>query len=258
MALCHRCSNQSGCDQIKAVILAAGVGRRLLPITRETPKALLVLEGRSLLSYQLENLEKYINLSEIYIVVGHCSKSIEDQAPNCNIIKNYTYRCTNSIFSLWLTRNVIDDELIIITSDLLFHPLILDKLMNSGCENAIVVAPCERDDHEAMKVNFKEKKLVKIGKNIVPENSNNEFIGLAKFSKSGSKILFDLIDHDIKKGRINKWFASTLNEFVKHKDIDIICSSGLPCIEIDTILDYKNAEIAIKEINSSRVRLHES
>ena len=210
------------------------------------------------MSYQLEILGKYINLSNIYIVVGHCSKSIEDQAPNCNIIKNYRYRDTNSIFSLWLTRNVIDDELIIITSDLIIHPLILDKLMNSGCENAIVVAPIERGDQDAMKVIFKENKLIKIGKDIDPKDSNNEFIGLAKFSKSDSKILFDLIDQYINKGLVNNWFASVLNEFVKHKDIDIICNSGLPCIEIDTIKDYKNAEIVIEEINRSMAGIHES
>ena len=74
----------SGKD-LKAIILVARIGRRLRPLTENKPKALLELGGNPLLHYQLQSSQKIVDLKDVYIVTGHCSKLIENIAPSCRI-----------------------------------------------------------------------------------------------------------------------------------------------------------------------------
>ena len=68
---------------MKTIILAAGIGRRLLPLTENKPKALLGVGGKPLLYYQLEHIQK-MNLRDIYIVTGHCTNLIDNFTPSKN------------------------------------------------------------------------------------------------------------------------------------------------------------------------------
>ncbi len=235
---------------VKAIILAAGIGRRLHPLTENKPKALLKVGGKPLLHYQLENIQKKINLKDVYIITGHCSKLIENFAPSCITIKNQRYETTNNIYSLWLMRNIIKEGFVLFNSDVLFHEKILDKIIESRFENAIVVDDYKKLGEEEMKVNLNENKLVKINKYIEPKKATGEYIGISKFSKSGARILFNKVDELIKQGKVNEWYEEAFAEIVNELSIYGISTEGLPWIEIDDFRDLKNAQTVIDDIKT--------
>ncbi|RKY63591.1 MAG: hypothetical protein DRQ02_12465 [Candidatus Latescibacterota bacterium] len=236
--------------KMKAIILAAGIGRRLLPLTENKPKALLEVGGKPLLYYQLEYIQKKIDLKDVYIVSGHCGKLIENFAPACPIIENQRYENTNNIYSLWLMKDIIKEEFILFNSDVLFHEKILDKIIKSNFENAIVVDDYKELGDEEMKVILNNNKLVEISKYIDPKKATGEYIGISKFSKNGAKILFNKIDELIKQGKVNEWYEEAFAEIINDLSIYGVSTDGLPWIEIDDFTDLKNAQTVIGDINS--------
>jgi choline kinase len=235
---------------MKAIILAAGIGRRLLPLTENKPKALLEVGGKSLSYYQLESLQKNMDLKDVYIVTGHCSKLIENVASSCRIIKNQRYANTNNIYSLWLMKDIVKEEFILLNSDVLFHEKILNKIINSDFENAIIVDDYKDLGEEEMKVILNNEKMVEISKDINPKKATGEYIGIAYFSKNSAKILFDKIDVLVKRGKVNEWYEKAFAEVVNDIDIYGVSTNGLPWIEIDDFTDLKNAQMVIDSINN--------
>ncbi len=234
---------------MKAIILAAGIGRRLLPLTENKPKALLEVGGKSLSYYQLESIQKNMDLKDVYIVTGHCSNLIENVAQSCRIIKNQRYANTNNIYSLWLMKDIVKEEFILLNSDVLFHEKILKKIINSDFENAIIVDDYKDLGEEEMKVILNNDKLAKIGKDINSKKATGEYIGISNFSKIGAKILFDKIDELVKQGKVNEWYEKAFAEIVNDIDIYGVSTDGLPWIEIDDFTDLKNAQMVIDSID---------
>jgi len=233
---------------MKAVILAAGIGRRLLPLTEYKPKALLEAGGKSLLHYQLESLRKNMDLKDVYIVTGHCSKLIENFAHSCKIIENPRYKDTNNIYSLWLMKNRVKEGFILLNSDVLFHEQILEKIIKSDFENAIIVDDYKDLGEEEMKIVLNDNKLVEISKDIEPKKATGEYIGISKFSKSCAKVLFDKIDELIREGKTSEWYEKAFTEIVNDLDIYGVSTDGLPWIEIDDFTDLKNAQTVANRI----------
>jgi len=240
---------------MKTIILAAGIGRRLLPLTKNKPKALLEVGGKPLLYYQIEYIQKKMDLKDIYIVTGHCTKLIENFTPSCIIIENQRYENTNNIYSLWLMKDIIKEEFILLNSDVLFHEKFLDKIIESNFEDAIVVDDYRSLGEEEMKVILNDNKLVEINKYIDPKKATGEYIGISKFSESGATILFDKIDELIKQGKVNEWYEEAFAEIINDLSIYGVSTDGLPWIEIDDFTDLKNAQTVIDDINSGFRRL---
>lgn len=227
---------------MKAVILAAGAGKRLFPLTERKPKALLEVNGKPLLSYQLKYLQKYLDLQDVHIIVGHCGELIKEFTHSCRIINNLRYRDTNNIYSLWLIKDFIDEEFLLINSDVVFHEKILNELIESSYENAISIESGQQLSAEEMKVLLKENILTAIGKDIDPTKATGEYIGLAKFSRQGSKILFSKISEMVAKGGVNKWYEAAFAEIAGTVDIYGISTNSLPWAEIDTLSDWLKAQ----------------
>jgi choline kinase len=233
---------------MKAIILAAGIGRRLLPLTENKPKALIEVDGKPLLYYQIEYIHQKIDLKDVYIVSGHCSKLIENFISTCTIIENQKYNNTNNIYSMWLMKDIIKEDFVLLNSDVLFHEKILEKIIKSNFENAIVVDDYKKLGEEEMKVILNNNKLVEISKYINPKKATGEYIGISKFSENGAEILFDKIDELIKQGKVNEWYEKAFAEIVNDLSIYGVSTDGLPWIEIDDFTDLKNAQRVIDDI----------
>ena len=119
---------------MQAVILAAGQGTRLRPLTDHRPKCLVEVQGKPLLQYQLEALSE-TGVRECIIVVGHRAEQVRhtfgmrfrDLA--LTYVENGIYGRTNNIYSLWLTRQEIHDDVLLLESDVIFEPELLADLI---------------------------------------------------------------------------------------------------------------------------------
>lgn len=117
-----------------ALLLAAGMGSRLSPLTDSTAKCLVGLSGISILERLIRILSAY-DFSRLVIVVGHESDSIQDYlgdrsgAIEITYVVSTCYRTTNNIYSLWLARSVIDEPVMLIESDLVFDESLLEAML---------------------------------------------------------------------------------------------------------------------------------
>jgi choline kinase len=185
-------------------------------------------------------------------------KYLEDNFKGLNItyLTNPDFENNNNSYSLWMTKNYIKDDMLLLDSDILFDKDIIKKLLNSGKENCLAVNSAHKPDEEQIKVILnKENKILEIGKEVDLKKAAGESIGIEKFNKSFLKELFDILDRKIvKENSVNEFYEASFQEVIDKKDdrnslfsVDV---SNYGCIEIDTIDDYNKANELFLKINT--------
>jgi len=181
---------------MKAIIVAAGPGSRLNPLTDERPKCLLQVGGKTILERALEALREN-GIKRIAVVRGYCSQLID--YPNITYYENPNYRENNILRSLFYAEREMDDDFIFSYSDIVYNREIVAQLMECKAEIALTIDVNwlqhyeGRDLHpisEAELVKLENGQVVKIGKGVVRlDEAHGEFIGLAKFTRSGAEAM---------------------------------------------------------------------
>jgi histidinol-phosphate/aromatic aminotransferase/cobyric acid decarboxylase-like protein/choline kinase len=128
-------------ESMQAVILAAGRGNRLRPITDEIPKALVEVNGKSFLMNDLEALTKHKEVEEVIIVVGYKKELIRRRIGenykgiHVTYVENNDWASTNNIYSLWLAKSLIKCDFILMEGDVFFEHTILDYVFKNRDKN---------------------------------------------------------------------------------------------------------------------------
>ena len=158
---------------MKAVILAAGAGTRLGKYTEELPKTLVDVGGFPILAHTLKSILE-CGITDIMIVTGYEARKVEafvegmdiDADYDVEYIHNRRYNETNNIYSIYLTRDVLEGEsFVLINSDVLFHPDILKGLVNSPRQGVILSVDFTVEiAEEEMKVKIEGDRIVAISK----------------------------------------------------------------------------------------------
>ena len=155
---------------MQAIILSAGKGSRLNGSNKGSPKALIKLGRIHLIDYQLSVL-RYFGVTDVCVVVGYRADMIRSAiGDRCHYIYNDRYSDTNSLYSLWLARDWVSDDFILINSDVLAHPQIFWHLF-SHQGNALVYDSRSGAEEENMKVTVVKDKLLHISKSLPAEES---------------------------------------------------------------------------------------
>jgi len=240
---------------MQAIILAAGQGSRLKQFNNGKPKALISLDKAHLINYQISILH-YFGIKDICIVTGYEGDMIRSViGDHYHYIDNTKYADTNSLYSLWLARDWVNDDLVIINSDVLAHPDIFWNLAISP-GNSLVYDSTSGADKESMKVALAGDKLKHISKSFsVIKKPKGESLGILKFKASKIKRLFREVKKALSNGGVNQWAPAAFERFARKKKITCIDIAGLPWVEIDYAEDLKNATEKIwpeiqKAINS--------
>jgi choline kinase len=166
----------------KAIILAAGVGSRLRPLTDDRPKCLLEVGGRTLIDHQMAALHRY-GLTDVIVVVGYCGDLIRRHLDGrARYVDNERYERTNSLYSLWLAREELVSGALILNSDVLAPPLLFDRLLKLPAPGAVLVERCDTFEPEDMKVMLNGSYVVDFGKELAGDRAHAHNVGMAKFS----------------------------------------------------------------------------
>jgi len=191
---------------MKAIIVAAGLGSRLLPITDHKPKCLLDIGDMSIMQRALQILRD-CGISDITVVRGYMGRLIN--YPNIKYYENTDYLNNNILKSLFYAEAEINSEFIFSYSDILYDRNVVQKLIGSPGDVSVVVDTDwlshyeGRDQHpvaEAELVTVEDSKVTRIGKDtVLPAEAYGEFIGLAKFSQRGAGILKETYDDVLEK-----------------------------------------------------------
>ena len=244
---------------MQAIILAAGLAKRLRPLTDTTPKCLLDVAGKNLLHRTMDNVISN-GITDFVFVTGYRENMIKDYLtanfPNVKIdfLTNTDYPNNNNSYSLWMTKDMIKDNFILLDSDILFNAGIITKLLADKNENAAAVNLKVKLDEEQIKVTLDaDNRILRMAKDVPLDEARGESIGIEKFSKSFGKEIFDVLDRKIlKENNVNEFYEKTFEEVIARNDArnSIYCVdvSDYECIEIDTVEDYYKAQNEFKHL----------
>jgi choline kinase len=230
----------------KAIILAAGVGSRLRPLTADLPKCLLEVGERTLLERQVDTLGQ-LGISDIVVVVGFHGNQIRRRlGDRARYLTNERYEVTNSLYSLWLAREELVSGVVILNSDVLAVPLLFDRLLRAPAPDAILVELGTTFEPEDMKVTLNGLRVIDFGKDLPRERAHAHNVGIAKFGREGAVRLVECLDHLVVTGHENDWAPTAFRMFASHWPLTAVATGGLPWIEIDYVEDLARARIEIE------------
>ncbi|MCD7785688.1 MAG: phosphocholine cytidylyltransferase family protein [Oscillospiraceae bacterium] len=229
----------------KALILAAGLGSRLAPITDNCPKSLVPVNGKPILFKQIENLHEN-GITEITIISGYKAEILEnavhDKWPEINIICSADYATTNNMYSAYLGRTAVEGEaFLMMNADVFYDASVIKALLSSDASNAIVT-DIGRYLEESMKVIEESGRLVKISKAITQEEALGASIDVYKFSAEGGKAFFDKCREYIEENKeLKMWSEVALNDILPSVEFKA-CPLVGRWLEIDNHDDLAEAE----------------
>lgn len=244
--------------ELKTVILAAGQGKRLQPLTNNKPKCMVELFGKSLLEHQIDTL-RACNISDIVVVSGHKSETITFS--DLKYYKNLNYDKTNMVETLFCAREELVGTVIVSYGDIIYQKSVLQKLIESDAEMSMIIDKNWKkywkmrfdnilDDAESMVIN-QEGFVQDIGQKVKRVNEIcGQYIGLMKFSGNGLKSIIDFYDKmkmsaksgynplnpklPFEKSYMTDFIQGLIDNGVKIQAIPI--ENGW--LELDTIEDY--------------------
>jgi choline kinase len=243
---------------MKTVILAAGAGSRLKPLTDHLPKCLLKAGGKSILEMTIKNLMETGN-SEIIIVTGYLEntirKFIQNRFPQLRVkfIVNSFYTSTNNIYSLWLVKDeIMGDDMLMMDSDIIFDKSIITKLKSSGHKNCLALKRHDVQEEEIKVRVDSTGRVIEIGKNVKTAEAAGESIGIEIFGKEILPELFGIIDRMVvTEKKVNIFYEAAFQELAdKNYDLFVVDTSEYLCMEIDTKEDLMTADELILNYNN--------
>ena len=234
---------------MKALILAAGMGKRLGNITLKTPKPLLKIANTTIIEYLISCL-KEIGIKQIYIVTGFKSKMIRAKlGKTVNYIHNKSFKTTNSIFSLYLAKkNLQNSNFILINGDIFLSKHYFSKILKFKDSTSFGIKRRKYFDGE-MNIVLKNNIIKKISKKVKGSESNAESAQISYFTKKDSIIFFEKVSQLIKKNFINLFPAYAYQAVIQKSKINISFINKKCWYEIDNKKDLNNLR---KKINSSK------
>tara|TARA_Y100001949_G_scaffold2804_1_gene2230 strand:+ start:847 stop:1593 length:747 start_codon:yes stop_codon:yes gene_type:complete len=243
---------------MKAIILSAGDSSRLGNLTKELPKSLLDINGKSIIQRQIETFRNN-GIKEIIVVVG--SNKDKFQLNDVEFVIDKNFQEHDILGSLMEAKNYIKNDVLIFYSDILFEEKVLKQILGSDSDIGIVVernwesAYVGRTDHpksEAENVLIDgTKRIVKIQKNIKNSREHvSEFLGITKLSPNGSEAIVTIYENLLKthsgnfhdsKSLEKAYLTDMFQELIETGiNLEPIFINGKWC-EIDTIQDLENA-----------------
>ncbi|OGF31386.1 hypothetical protein A2533_03590 [Candidatus Falkowbacteria bacterium RIFOXYD2_FULL_35_9] len=235
---------------MQALILASGTGSRLKPLTENLHKSLIKIGEKEILARLLETLISH-KISDIIITTGHLASQIMDftsknfSTANIQFVHSDKYDCTNYIYSMWKAKKVIYNDLIILHSDLLFEPAIIEKLLNNEKSGVLI-----KNSLGYPKKDFKAL----IGDNRIKEISTKLDSGNLRFCLPVYKLLkkdWDLwitnIENYINQNKVTNYAEDALNEILHQVVLEPVYFHEELAMEIDDFEDYDLAQQLISD-----------
>jgi choline kinase len=242
---------------VKAVILSAGQGSRLLPLTQTNPKCLLDIGGQSVLRYQIHQLEA-AGVDEVIVVTGfHAPLVSADIAGYTGRLKvrtifNPFFKVADNLGSVWLALREItanDRAFMIVNGDTMFTAQVAKQLLaEAHGPITLAVSQKPRYDPDDMKVIRDGSRLLHVGKSLHLTEVDSESIGMMCFRESGIDAFRAMVEETISgPDGTNLWYLSVINRLAAQIEVQTAEIPAEQWCEIDFPVDYEQACIRVKE-----------
>lgn len=246
----------------KAIILSAGQGKRLSPLTTNRPKCLLPFNGRTLIEWQIYALATN-GIQDVTVVTGFQAGAVDAvllarpyEGVQVRTIFNPFFEVADNVGSCYLAREMMEQgPFMLLNGDTLFHPALLASALTQ-LRGAITVTVDRkaRYDSDDMKVHSEGGQLLAIGKSLPEEQSNAESIGMLFFSAAGGKMFAGALEaalHD--PAGLRRWYLSVIDTLAKDVPVHVADIVGQKWCEVDYPKDLTAAGALTAELRREQM-----
>lgn len=227
---------------MKVILLSAGQGSRLLPLTSDAPKCLLPVGARSVLHRQLDAFEKAEEIDEVIVVTGFQADKVDasiaeksDMTTPVRTLFNPFYKVADNLASCWMAREFMDEAFLIVNGDSLFEHDVM-KCVIDGAQAPINLTVNFKDDFDSddMKVTLKDGAVAAVGKTIPPQETHAESIGVVLFTDEGGALFKAALEQGMRDGSgIAAWYLQVIDRLAKQGHVGATDIGALEWGEID-------------------------
>jgi choline kinase len=184
---------------VKAILLAAGRGRRLVPLTDDVPKCYATVNGRRILDWCLDALGA-AGLTDVVFVGGYRIERVQEDYPQFTFRHNREWESTNVLASLLQAEPDMGRGFVSSYADILYTPEAVRRLVATPTDIALLVdtdwrrryaARTEHSEADSEKVRLDGRRVIEVSRAIAPDQAPAEFTGVAKFSPVGARLLIE-------------------------------------------------------------------
>lgn len=231
-----------------ALLLAAGTGSRLFPLTKSSPKCLTLVNEVSILERLVNNLQRQ-GFTRLVIVTGYEKDCIMDFLGNkfgnltIEYINSPLFRTTNNIYSLWMARNIVNEPFVLFESDLVLNTSLLDEMV---FPDRMAVARMEPWLNGTTVTVNKLNQVTQFQKGTTDTYSGIRYktVNIYSFSLSSWQAIIKRLNQYISNGDVNCYYETVFSEMIDDKSLSLesVSFDHKPWYEVDTIYDLGEAE----------------
>ncbi len=238
---------------MKAIILSAGQGRRLMPLTESVPKCCLHLHGVSILEWQIRSLSS-CGIEEVVVVTGFGHQAVENILKNSSGIAvrtlyNPFYALSDNLGTCWVARSEMREPFVLINGDTLFEAEVMKRLLTEAGEYPITLATDRKNsyDDDDMKIHSQRGRLLRVGKKLDMNVVNGESIGMMVFSANGAETFVQKVESLMEStDGLKRWYLSAIDELAQTGSVGMASVCGLGWCEVDDLADFAFAETVVQ------------
>ena len=233
---------------MKAIILSAGQGGRLLPLTETLPKCLLSLGKQSILEHQITALN-HCGVSDIVVVTGFAAGAVDQALRDLGsttsepqTVFNPFFNVADNLASCWMARGHMNEDFILLNGDTVFEPAICEVLLNApAAEITLAIDHKSSYDSDDMKVRLSGSKLLEVGKSLEPENIDGESIGMMRFQAAGPSRFVATLDQIMRTpNSLSWWYLKAIGILAERDLVETQSIEGYRWGEVDYLQDLEN------------------
>ncbi len=231
-----------------ALLLAAGTGSRLFPLTQDEPKCLTLVNGTSILERLVMNLQNH-GFKRLVVVTGHLENRIREELGTSRgklkieYVHSPKYKTTNNIYSLWMARKYLSEPFVLFESDLVFDESLLegmlypDRIALDNFESWMNGTRVTLTDTGGVNAFIS-------GNENTSDEATYKTVNIYSLSRTSWNAVSRRLDAVISAGRVNDYYETVFSELVDEGALSFqkVSFEDKPWYEIDTIEDLKEAE----------------
>lgn len=235
---------------MRVIILAAGQGKRLLPLTAEVPKALLDIHGQSLIARQIDAFAS-CGLDDFVVVTGYGASRMDEaladiaraRGVRIGTVFNPFYAVADNLASCWMARHAMTGDFIQVNGDNVFRADLVERLLAApAVPVAVAINRKAGYDADDMKVMLDAGRLTEIGKLLPVDTVDAEAVGFYLFRGAGVAAYLAVLDKAMRDpAGLRQWFPWAIGMLAKTTAIETISINGIRWSEVDVPVDLQQA-----------------
>ena len=239
---------------MKGMILSAGMGTRLDPLTRTCPKCMVHVAGRPMMEYQLDALSR-AGIDRCTIVIGYMAEAVRDyfganyRGVSLDYVENTIYAETNNLYSFWLAKPQLDDDVLLLEGDLVFDDHLVSQLVRADGENVAIVDRFQShmdgtvifaNDGQAQSMVLKVDQGARFDYSLALKTVNMYRLS----RKTLAETILPEMEEFLEKGRTNQYYEAAFAKLIEtgRMSMAVMNTGRHKWAEVDTLEDLREAE----------------